>query len=70
MTVKQLKTQLQSVPDHYLVVQSSDGEGNSYSPTNEGDMVQYVAETSWSGQVKHPNDQTGPNNAFCLWPTN
>lgn len=70
MTVKQLKERLAELPDDFEVIMQSDAEGNSYSPLSGLEGCRYEEETTWSGEVVHPDDQEGPNNAVVLWPIN
>lgn len=51
MTVGELKEFLNDYDDDTLVVMSSDGEGNSFSPLYAADLRNYVAESTWSGHL-------------------
>jgi hypothetical protein len=81
MNVQQLKEILADVPDDYLVVMSSDTEGNNYSPLSGWAIGEYVADTTWSGEVyfdnKDEDDDIGEGEdwveaqfALVLWPVN
>lgn len=53
MTVKDLKAEIENLPDDMEVIIQKDGEGNNYSPlcgVNGEDFV-YVPETAWYGEV-------------------
>lgn len=50
-TVKDLIEELKQCDPDAVVVQSSDGEGNSYSPFSDFWVGSYLAETTWSGEV-------------------
>ena len=54
MKVKELKDLLSSVDENRVVVMSSDGEGNSYSPL-EGytDEMSYIPDSTWSGETRY-----------------
>ena len=52
MKVKELIEMLQKENQEAIVVMSSDGEGNSYSPVADiGDVDRYKAHSTWSGEV-------------------
>lgn len=52
MKVKELIEMLQSENQEAIVVMSSDGEGNSFSPVADfGDVDMYKADSTWSGEV-------------------
>lgn len=77
MTVRELIEILSELPGDNLVVQSSDGEGNSFSPTGDVGASFYVAENTWSGYTWDPEegetDAAAPSEAVpvvVLWPTN
>jgi hypothetical protein len=75
MKVKQLKKLLEKFPDNYEVVISSDGEGNSYSPLADAGETMYVADSTWSGEIRSEEDckdfdEDYKENAVVLWPTN
>lgn len=72
MTVRELVRKLQELPQEALVVMSSDGEGNSYSPLDSLWIGDYVAESTWSGNM-FVEDELEPGEgvaAVCLDPTN
>lgn len=83
MTVSELIALLQTMPADALVVQSSDAEGNNFSPVSEAGLGRYAAETTWRGEFGlyelTPEDEAkgyseedvpdGPP-AVCIWPTN
>jgi hypothetical protein len=75
MTKKELIEALADVPDEFMVVLSSDAEGNSYSPLAGYATVCYVAETPYSGEIydEESAEEMEVNfieNAVALWPTN
>jgi hypothetical protein len=83
MTVAELIALLQDMPQDALVVQSSDAEGNNFSPTAEAGLGRYAAETTWRGdfglyeltpedEAKGYTDEDVPDGppAVCIWPTN
>jgi hypothetical protein len=52
MKVKELIKQLQECNQNAIVVMSSDGEGNNYSPLADIDTeCNYKADTTYSGEV-------------------
>lgn len=61
-----------------VVLLSSDGEGNSFSPFAELGTYFYKADSTWSGEIcdesekeAHPGDFEDYNQkAIVLWPTN
>lgn len=70
MKVKELREALANAPDDFDVILSRDAEGNGFSPLADAEPCKYIAETTWSGQVPHPDDQQGPNDAILLMPVN
>lgn len=72
MKVKELRELLEELDDDMIVVMSSDGEGNNYSPLYDGGECTYVAETTYSGEVYDENDEEAKEgvDALVLWPTN
>ena len=75
MTKKDLIEALVDVPDDFVVILSSDSEGNNYSPLAGYDKVMYVPENSYSGEIydKESTDDMDIDyveNAIALWPTN
>jgi hypothetical protein len=83
MTIAELIDTLQKLPPEALVIQSSDAEGNRFSPTAEVGIGRYTAENAWSGEflLMELTDEhraqgyteedvgNGPI-AICFWPTN
>ena len=79
LTVKALKEMLNGgdIEDHYIIVLSKDGEGNSFSPVSDSEagfytVGLYVPDTTWSGDftgIDDMDDEFSPN-AVVLWPTN
>lgn len=77
---------LQRVPGDTLVVMSRDAEGNGYSPwAAYTDRYRYEAETTWSGEIRDPDEKNGEEfyyddeereqlaklpRCIVLWPTN
>lgn len=52
MTVKELKKLLEKVDDNRIVIMSSDGEGNTYSPLADiDDSKNYTPDSTWSGDI-------------------
>ena len=52
MTVKELKVELQNLPDDMEVILQKDSEGNGYSPLAGADAeAVYVPDSTWSGDV-------------------
>ena len=75
MTKKELIEILADVPDDYLIVLSSDSEGNSYSPLSGYGKVMYMPENEYSGEIYDEESAEDMEfeyveNAFVLWPTN
>lgn len=72
MTKAQLIAELADVPDDALVVLSRDSEGNGYSPLCNVGMCRYAAETTWRGEIDHPDEPFDPPTlgvvAVALWP--
>ena len=71
MLVKELKEKLKDVPDNFEIVLSNDGEGNSYSPLAEVDVVMYVPENTYIGNIVEDQEETEEEykeNAVALWP--
>lgn len=62
MTVAELREQLKDVDDSFLVVQASDEEGNSFSPTNELTTERYDDDAQ-------EIDRGHSNNSVVLWPS-
>lgn len=80
MTVTELIAQLAKLPGDLLVVQSSDGEGNNFSPHADLTEGRYDPESTWSGEfhTHEEDEETGEErripavfrNAVVLWPVN
>lgn len=80
MKVKELIEVLQQLPQDAIVILQKDSEGNGYSPLSGAEPCHYVAETTWSGEVrdhedmKHECELEGEEcpapNAVVLWPVN
>lgn len=82
MNVKELLDELGKWPEEAEVVLQKDAEGNDYSPLvgAEGNVL-YVAESSWSGNCVHIDDEPDYINedgslepdmsrVVVLWPVN
>lgn len=69
MKVSELMRRLSAFNPDHVVVMSKDSEGNGYSPLAHVDPVHYTAETTWSGEIDHPDEPhpDGPN-AVAIWP--
>jgi hypothetical protein len=71
MTVKQLIAKLQALPQsHQVIINKHSGEG---SPLSDVEPSHYIAETTWSGHVVHPDDVPDyPEAKRCvvLWAVN
>lgn len=86
MNVKQLKKTLEGIDESRIVILQKDVEGNSYSPCAgvDGDNAIYVADSTWSGDIKYQKltptmKKQGYSDsdvsmegkpAFVLWPIN
>lgn len=81
MTVAELIEKLRELPQEALVIQSQDGEGNSYSPTCEPSDGWYMPDGECYGDWYHYGAENEPEyewdgpgedgvRAVCLWPTN
>ena len=56
MTVKELKQEIESLPDDMLVILQKDAEGNGYSPLSGTDTdVIYIPDSTYSGDVYDSN---------------
>lgn len=52
MTVKELRLELEYLPDDMEVILQKDAEGNGYSPLySADDGAVYIAENTWCGDV-------------------
>lgn len=56
MTVKELIKQLSECNPDDLVILSSDGEGNDYSPLSDISLGRYQKNTKWSGEFLQDGD--------------
>jgi hypothetical protein len=84
LTVKKLREFLKNFDDDTILVLSSDGEGNSYSPIPEKDFFSvgtYLAENTWRGEFYDENSEDEDDEeeydeedegvrCIVLWPTN
>ena len=70
MKVKQLIKELQKLPADAVVVLSSDGEGNQYSPLADVGEYKYVEQNSWCGDIYPTDEEEGGVDAVVFWPTN
>lgn len=58
MTVGELLRYLATRPADHPVILSKDAEGNSYSPLADAREGFYLADSTWSGEVNWPDDET------------
>lgn len=73
MNIGQLKYLIAELPDDLEIVMANDTEGNGYSPLDEAVNGRYIANSTWSGDVIHPdgwNDYPDATPALVLWPVN
>jgi hypothetical protein len=73
MTKKELVEMLSVWPDDYLVILSSDGEGNSFSPVSKPVSVgMYEPDSSYSGEFfdREELEEGDIENCIVLWPIN
>jgi hypothetical protein len=80
ITVKELRTQLDHLPDDYVVILSSDGDGNNFSPLSSVETNgHYRPTTTWYGEmVWHGDDDPDApvvdpakdHACVILWPVN
>lgn len=83
MTVKELKEALEGIDESRIVIMSSDGEGNSFSPLSDISDGAYEADSTYSGDFGQEKltkalkkegygeeDIIHGEKAICLWPTN
>jgi hypothetical protein len=73
MKVSELIEQLKELPQDFEVVQSKDGEGNEFSPLADVSTAMYVADSTWSGELRDEEemeDEEYKENAIVFWPTN
>jgi hypothetical protein len=52
MTVGELRARLAGFEDDTLVVLSEDSEGNGFSPLADVGRQAYIADSTWSGEVR------------------
>lgn len=55
------------------VILASDAEGNGYSPLSDLGLDKYIADTTWSGELIHPDDVPDypeAEDVIALWPVN
>ena len=85
MTVKKMKEALDEFEDNAVLILSSDGEGNSFSPIPDDCFYStgvYYPESTWSGSFKDDAWKEGEDydaedyedrkgkKCVVLWPTN
>lgn len=80
MKAGELIKALQNVDANMLVVMSSDGEGNAFSPVADIDRAMYVAESTWSGYLVYDDEEEDDEEAYeiedefeevvVIWPVN
>jgi hypothetical protein len=75
MKVKDLIHKLKELPGDYIVVLSSDGEGNDFNPVYTVSSEMYVPDSTWSGKLRYLEfseeyDEPHVDNAVVIWPTN
>lgn len=71
MKVQELIEMLQKYPKDFDIIIQKDSEGNGYSPLVGAETAVYEAESTWSGQVLHPDDvEDQEENCVVLWPVN
>jgi hypothetical protein len=74
MLVKGLIEMLQKLDCDALVVMSSDGEGNEFSPLSEVTTEMYEPYNEWSGEiyptVRKAEKPQGAELVIVLWPVN
>ena len=83
MTVRQLIEKLGEFDKDAIVVLSSDGEGNSFSPMPDDGFYSIGEENSWSGSFRSEDEEedeeeeedeyefpTKGVSCIVLWPTN
>ena len=72
MKVSELINLLKTLPQDHIVVMSSDGEGNSFSPFADIGLGEYTPDSTWGGDFASDNndDPNYKENAVALWPTN
>ena len=78
ITVKKLKKLLSKFDDNAIIIISSDGEGNNFSPLETISIGYYISETAWNGdfvdleEVAEEKDinLTDAVSAITFWPMN
>lgn len=78
MTVGELIALLEDYDEDTIVIISSDGEGNNFSPLSDVGAGHYIEQTGWSGDFVSEEDAIEDDNinlesaepAIVLWPTN
>lgn len=69
MTVKQLIAKLKKLPQNARVIMVKDGEANGASPLAVVQTDFYRADSTGSGDIKHPDDkERGDKTVVSLWP--
>ena len=76
MNVKELKEELDKLPDDMMIVMSSDGEGNKHSPLSDIGLAWYEAHTTWYGDCYNLDEdpeefnQEDCEKVIVFWPVN
>jgi hypothetical protein len=78
MTKKELIELLIDIPDEFIVILASDGEGNGYSPLADYNMGLYIPDSAYSGEVITEGNLDGfedkerdmAESCIVFWPTN
>jgi hypothetical protein len=55
------------------VIVAKDAEGNGYSPLADLGLDKYIADSTWSGELIHPDDAPDypeAEDVIALWPVN
>lgn len=55
------------------VIVAKDAEGNDYSPLADLGLDKYIADSTWSGELIHPDDVPDypeAEDVIALWPVN
>lgn len=74
MTAAEIIKRLQQYPPETIVVQSTDPEGNSFSPVLLVENVDYLPETEhrgdlWAASGQQPEKPSEVMPALCFWPS-
>lgn len=74
MTAAEIIRQLQQYPPETVVVQSTDPEGNSFSPVLLVENVNYLPETEyrgdlWAADCRQVGSPGKVVSAVCFWPS-